>query len=67
MDFLKGEGLGINSNYNFWRYSEVLELSRGSINTTRAEFIIEGGELMLEESALSNQRKTLEFTTPSSD
>ena len=24
MDFLRGEGLEINSNYNFWKYSEVL-------------------------------------------
>ena len=59
MDFLKGEGLGINSNYNCWRYSEVLELSRHTVDTTRAEFIIEDGELMLEESALSKQRKNI--------
>ena len=59
MDFLKGDGLHINSNYNFWRYSEVLELNRHTVDTTRAEFIIEDGELMLEESALSKQRKSI--------
>ena len=58
MDFLKGEGLNINSNYNFWRYSEALELNRDSVNTTRAEFIIEDGKLMLEEKTLSKQRRT---------
>ncbi len=58
MDFLKGEGLDINRNYNFWRYSEVLELNKHTVNNIRAEFVIEDGELMLEESALSKQRKT---------
>ena len=24
MDFLNGEGLNINSNYNFWKCAEVL-------------------------------------------
>ena len=25
MGLLNGEGLNINSNYNFWKYAEVLE------------------------------------------
>ena len=58
MDFLKGDGLYINTNYNFWRYSEVLELNKHAINNIRAEFVIEDGELMLEESTISKQRKT---------
>ena len=33
MDFLKGEGLEINSNYNFWKHSEVLELNRVTVGT----------------------------------
>ena len=57
MDFLKGDGLEINTNYNFWRYSEVLELNKHAINNIRAEFVIEDGELMLEESTISKQRK----------
>ena len=28
MDFSNGEGLSINSNYNFWKYTEVLELNK---------------------------------------
>ncbi len=67
MDFLKGERLDISSNYNVWKYSEVLELSRHTVDATRAELMIEGGELMLEESALSKQRKTSAFTAQSSD
>jgi len=59
MDFLKGDGLEINSNYNFWRYSEVLELNKHAVNTIRAEFVIEDGELMVKESTLSKQRKSI--------
>ena len=59
MDFLKGDGLEINSNYNFWRYSEVLELNKHAVNTMRAEFVIEDGELMVKETALSKQRKNI--------
>ena len=28
MDFLNGDGLSVNVNYNFWKYAEVLELNR---------------------------------------
>ena len=59
MDFLKGEGLDINSNCNFWRYSDVLELNRDTVDTTRVEFLVEDGELRLEETALSKQRKNI--------
>ncbi len=58
MDFLKGEGLAVNTNYNFQKYSEVLELNWHTVDATRADFILEYGEPMLEESALSKQRKT---------
>ena len=58
MDLLKGEGLDINNNYNLWRHSEFLELNKHTVNNIRAEFVIEDGELMLEESALGKQRKT---------
>ena len=59
MDFLKGDGLDTNANYNFWRYSEVLELNKHATNTIRAEFVIEDGELMVKESTLSKQRKNI--------
>ena len=61
MDFLKGEGLEINSNYTFWKYSEVLELNRMTVGTVRAEFLVEDGELRVEESTLSKQRKNISF------
>ncbi len=57
MYVLKGEGLDASTNYNFRKYSDVLELSRHAVDATRAEFIIEDGHLMLEESSLSQQRK----------
>ena len=59
MDFLTGDGLDTNANYNFWRYSEVLELNKHAINNIRAEFVTEDGELMVKESTLSKQRKSI--------
>ena len=59
MDFLEGEGLEINSNYNVWKYSEVLELNRMTVDTVRAEFLVEDGGLRLEESTLSKQRENI--------
>ncbi|MFM7982135.1 MAG: hypothetical protein ACKPKO_22735, partial [Candidatus Fonsibacter sp.] len=41
MDLLNGEGLNINSNYNFWKYAEVLELSKHTVANARPEFLIE--------------------------
>ncbi len=58
MDFLKGEGLDVNTNYNFWEYSESLELNRHTVDATRAQFMTEDGKLMLEESTLSQKRIT---------
>ena len=45
IDLLKGEGLDLNSNYNFWRFAEVHELNKHSVDETRAEFIFEDGEI----------------------
>jgi pterin-4a-carbinolamine dehydratase len=59
MDFLKGEGLHINSDYKFWKYSDVLKNNRDTVDTTRMEFLVEDGELRLKETALSKQRKNI--------
>ncbi len=59
MDFLKGEGRDTNTKYNAWIHSEAQELNRRTVDATRAEFIIEDGELMLEESAIDKQRKNI--------
>ncbi|MFM7985867.1 MAG: hypothetical protein ACKPKO_41785 [Candidatus Fonsibacter sp.] len=40
MDFLNGEGLEINRNYNFWKYAEVLELNKQTVANTRPEILI---------------------------
>ncbi|MFM7986127.1 MAG: hypothetical protein ACKPKO_43120, partial [Candidatus Fonsibacter sp.] len=45
MHFLKGEGLKINSNYNFWKYAEVLELNKHTVASARPELLIEDGRM----------------------
>ncbi|MFM7990269.1 MAG: hypothetical protein ACKPKO_64235, partial [Candidatus Fonsibacter sp.] len=50
MDLLNGEGLNINSNYNFWKYAEVLELNQHTVANTRPEFLIEDGAMRIAES-----------------
>jgi hypothetical protein len=60
MDFLKGEGLDLNNNYNFWTFKEIMHLNRHTVDATRAEFIVDDdGELKLKENALNKQRKTI--------
>ncbi len=57
MDFLKGEGLDIDTTCNFWKYSDVLNLNWQTADATKAEFEIEDGELMLEKSAHNKQQQ----------
>ena len=59
MDFLKSESLDLNSNFNFWRFAEVQELNRHTVDNVRAEFVIEDGEIQFKESALSKHRKSI--------
>jgi hypothetical protein len=59
MDLLKGEGLDLNSNYNFWRFAEVQELNSHTVDTTRAEFVFEDGEIKVQENALNKHRKSI--------
>ena len=59
MDFLKGESLDLNSNYNFWRFAEVQELNRHTVETTRAEFVFEDGESKVQENALNKHRNSI--------
>ena len=59
MDFLKSEGLDLNSNYNFWRFAEVQELNSHIVENTRAEFVFEDGEIKMQENALSKHRKSI--------
>ena len=68
IDLLKGEGLDLNSNYNFWRFAEVQELNKHTVDETRAEFVFEDGEIKMQENALNKHlSKASAFTTPSSD
>jgi hypothetical protein len=59
MDFLKSESLYLNNNFNFWRFAEVQELNRHTVDNMRAEFVLEDGEIQLKESALSKHRKSI--------
>ena len=42
MDVLSDSMLKINRNYNFWRFGEVLELNRATVQTTGLEFLVDG-------------------------
>ena len=59
MDFLKSEGLDLNSNFNFWRFAEVQEQNSHIVENTRAEFVFEDGEIKVKENALSKHRKSI--------
>ena len=52
MDFMNGDGLNINSNYNFWEYAKVLELSKHTVANTRPEFRIEDGRMRVAENEM---------------
>ena len=52
IDILNDKMLKINNNNNFWRFSEVMELNRQSVQKTAMEFLIDGDHLEL----LNNQR-----------
>ena len=59
MDFLNGEGLRINGNYNFWKYAEVLELNKVTVANTRPEFLIEDGVMRVAENDANSKRKSI--------
>ena len=59
MDFLNGDGLRINSNYNFWKYAEVLELNKHTVANTRPEFLIEDGRMRVAENEANAKRKSI--------
>ncbi|MFM7983084.1 MAG: hypothetical protein ACKPKO_27555, partial [Candidatus Fonsibacter sp.] len=47
MYFLNDGRLKINSNYNFWKYEEVLELNKHTVANTRPEFLIKDGVMRM--------------------
>ena len=59
MDFLNGEGLRINGNYNFWKYAEVLELNKVTVANTKPEFLIENGVMRVAENDANTKRKNI--------
>ncbi|MFM7980836.1 MAG: hypothetical protein ACKPKO_16115, partial [Candidatus Fonsibacter sp.] len=59
MDFLNGEGLNIKSNYNFWKYAEVLELNKHTVANARPEFLIEHGRMRVAENEANAKRKSI--------
>ena len=59
MDYLNDGRLRINSNYNFWKYAEVLELNRHTVANTRPEFLIEDGRMRVAENEANAKRKSI--------
>ena len=59
MDFLSSKGLSINSNYNLWKYAEVLELNKQTVANTRPEFGIEDGRMRMAEHEAKAKRKQI--------
>ncbi|MFM7907712.1 MAG: hypothetical protein ACKPA9_21910, partial [Microcystis sp.] len=51
-----GDGLKINSNYNFWKYAEALELNKHMLTNTRPEFLIEDGRMRVNEANAKRHR-----------
>ena len=59
MDFLNDGRLRINSNYNFWKYAEVMELNQHTVTNTRPEFLIEDGRMRVAENEANSKRKSI--------
>ena len=59
MDFLNDGRLKINSNYNFWKYAEVMELNQHTVTNTRPEFLIEDGVMRVAENEANSKRKSI--------
>ena len=59
MDLLKGESLDLNDNFNLLRFADAQESNSHVVNTTRAEFVFEDGEIKVQENALNKHRKSI--------
>jgi len=59
MDFLNDRSFKINHTYTFWKFPEVLELDRQTVQSTRLEFLVSDGELSVSASDRNTRRKTI--------
>jgi hypothetical protein len=59
IDILNDPTLKINDNYNFWRYDEVLELNRITVNRVDPELYEDGDYLELRDNERNKRRKTI--------
>ncbi|MFM7983362.1 MAG: hypothetical protein ACKPKO_28970, partial [Candidatus Fonsibacter sp.] len=59
MDFLNDGRLNINSNYNFWKDEEVLEINKHTVANTRPELLIEDGVMSVAENDANSKRKSI--------
>ena len=59
MDFLNDRSFKINNNYNLWKYSEVMELDRQTVQNTRLEVMVSEGELSVSENDRNSRRKQI--------
>jgi hypothetical protein len=59
VDLLNDPILRINSNFNFWKFDEVMELHRQTVQQTSPEFLINGNFLELSDNERNQRRKTI--------
>ena len=59
MDILNDPRLKPNNNYCFWRFKEVLELNRQTVQTTNLRFIVEGDHLTIDDQNRNERRNTI--------
>jgi hypothetical protein len=58
IDLCNDANLGINNNYNFWSYSEVLELNKAVVDLGVRKMVFTGSQVRLEED-IDTRRKNI--------
>ena len=59
IDLLNDPILKINSNFNFWKFDEVMELNKHTVQHTSPEFLINGNYLELADNERNQRRKMI--------
>jgi hypothetical protein len=59
IDLLNDPILKLNDNFNFWRFDEVMELNRHTVQHTSREFLIHGNYLELADNERNQRRKAI--------
>jgi hypothetical protein len=59
ISILRDSSLKINKNFNFWKFDEVMELNRLTVENTKPELVINGDYLQCSENNRNARRKTV--------